>query len=164
MWDTIGFRTFDYAGPIRPAEVTNNNADAMRLVPLLVGLLLGLTGAIGLAAAVVVSVRARRRDLAVLRALGFTGRQVRNAVRVQAVTLMITVLAAGAPAGVVLGRLAWQSFAVRLGVGTEPTIPLPAVAVTIAVALAIAAVAAAIPARMATPSTPAASSARSDRT
>jgi hypothetical protein len=152
-WDELGFQTFDYTGPVRPAEITN--ADAMRTVPLLVGVLLGLTGAVGQAAAVVVSVRARRRDLAVLRALGFTGRQVRNAVRVQAVAVMVTALAVGAPVGVVLGRVAWRSFAEQLGVGTEPTVPPLAVVLTIAVALAVAIGPAALPARIATRSSPA---------
>jgi predicted lysophospholipase L1 biosynthesis ABC-type transport system permease subunit len=152
-WDTLGFRTIDHTGPIRPAEITN--ADAMRRVPLLVGLLLGLTAAVGVGAAVVVSVRARRHDLAVLRALGFTGRQVRNSVRVQALAAMLAALAVGAPIGIVVGRVAWQSFAVQLGVGTGPSLPLAGIVLTAAAALAAAATAAAVPARLATRSHPA---------
>lgn len=153
-WDHLGFRTFDYTTPVRPAEIVN--ADAMRAVPLLVGVLLGLTGATALTAAVVVSVRARRRDLAVLRALGFTGRQVRNAVRVQAVAAMAAALAVGAPAGIVTGRLAWRSFAAQLGVGANPTIPSAWLLATVGAAFAAALTTAALPARIATRATPAA--------
>ena len=79
-WTTEG-STFDYAGAVRPPEIVD--ADRMRTVPLLAGALLVLAAVIGLALAVVVSVRGRRRELAILRALGFTGRQLRTSVRVQ---------------------------------------------------------------------------------
>jgi hypothetical protein len=153
VWDTVGFQTFDYTAPVRPAEIVN--ADAMRAVPLLVGLLLGLTGAVGLAGAVAVSVRSRRCDLAVLRALGFTGRQVRNSVRVQALAAMAAALAVGAAIGIVVGRVAWRTFAVQLGVGSEPSLPGLGIAVTVAAALAASLIAAALPARLATRAHPA---------
>jgi putative ABC transport system permease protein len=152
-WDHNGFSTFDYTEPVRPAEIVN--ADAMRAVPLLVGVLLGLTGATALTAAVVVSVRARRRDLAVLWALGFTGRQVRNSVRVQAVAAMAGALVVGVPVGIVAGRAAWRTFATQLGVGTDPSIPVPWIVVAVAGALVAALVAAAMPAHVATRSHPA---------
>src|SRR5690606_33033633 len=58
-----------YTQPVRPAEIID--ARSMRAAPLLVGGLLAASSVAGLTAAVVVSVRARRRELATLQALGF---------------------------------------------------------------------------------------------
>ena len=120
-WSTDG-STFDYADAVRPPEIVD--ADRMRAVPLLAGALLVLAAVIGLALAVVVSVRGRRRELAVLRALGFTGRQLRTSVRVQAVVTMAVALACGIPVGIALGRVAWRAFADQLGVAAGPVVPL----------------------------------------
>ena len=146
-WDTLGAVPFDYAEPVRPAEVVN--VRSMRSVPLLVGALLAASAAVGLTVAVLTSVRARRRDLAVLRALGFTGRQVRRAVRAQVVTTMLAALVVGVPLGVATGRVVWRAFASQLGVATAPAMPGAAIAVTVMGALVLAVVVAAVPARAA---------------
>jgi predicted lysophospholipase L1 biosynthesis ABC-type transport system permease subunit len=146
-WDTNGWTTLDYSGPVRPAEIVD--AGRMRAVPLLAGGLLVAAAVVGLALAVVVSVRSRRRELAILRALGFTGRQLRTSVRVQALATMAVALVVGVPIGVALGRLAWRAFAVQLGVAAGPVVPLGWVAVTVAGGLGIALAAAALPARAA---------------
>jgi ABC-type antimicrobial peptide transport system permease subunit len=104
---------------------------------------------VGLSLAVAVSVRARRRELAILRALGFTGRQMRDSVRVQALATMVVALAAGIPVGVALGRLAWRAFADQLGVAAGPVVPLGWIVVTVVGGVAVALVAAALPARVA---------------
>lgn len=152
-WDSLGSRPFEYSDPVRPAEVVN--VRSMRSVPLLVGALLATSAAIGLTVAVLTSVRARRRDLAVLRALGFTGRQVRRAVRAQVVTTMLAALVVGVPLGVAAGRVTWRAFASQLGVATAPAMPGAAVAATIVGALVLAVVVAAVPARVAARITPA---------
>lgn len=54
------------------------------------------------------TVRRRRRDLAVLRTLGMTPGQARATVAWQAVTLGVVGLVVGLPAGVAVGRVAWQ--------------------------------------------------------
>jgi hypothetical protein len=146
-WDTNGWTTLDYSGPVRPAEIVD--AGRMRAVPLLAGGLLVAAAVVGLALAVVVSVRSRRRELAILRTLGFTGRQLRTSVRIQALAMMAVALVVGIPIGVALGRLAWRAFAVQLGVAAGPVVPLGWVAVTVAGGLAVALLAAALPARAA---------------
>jgi ABC-type antimicrobial peptide transport system permease subunit len=145
-WSMDG-STFDYADAVRPPEIVD--ADRMRTVPLLAGALLVLAAVIGLALAVVVSVRGRRRELAILRALGFTGRQLRTSVHVQAVATMAVALACGIPVGIALGRVAWRAFADRLGVAAGPVVPLGWIAATVVGGLAVALVAAAVPARTA---------------
>jgi hypothetical protein len=147
------FVPVEYTAPIRPAEI--DDAESMQDLPLVVGGVLVATAALGLSVAVAMSVRARRRDLATMRALGLTGGQVRRSVGVQVLTTVIAALAVGLPLGVVVGRLAWRAFAIELGVATEPSVPLGWIAVTIAGALVIAALAAAFPARVAARTHPA---------
>jgi ABC-type antimicrobial peptide transport system permease subunit len=137
----------DYAAPVRPAEIVS--VRSMRAAPLLVGGLLAAAAVLGLAVAVLVSIRARRRELAILRALGFTGRQVRTSVRVQAMATMVAALVVGVPLGVAAGRVAWRAFAFRLGVAVEPTTPGWWIAATVAGSLVLAAVVAVYPARLA---------------
>lgn len=132
---------------MRPAEIVN--AEAMRGVPIIVGGLLAASAVVGLAVAVALSVRARRGELAILRSLGFTGRQLRTSVRVQATATMVAALVVGAPLGVAAGRLTWRAFSSGLGVVTAPSTPLLALAGLVVGALLVAMAAAAVPARRA---------------
>jgi hypothetical protein len=63
----------------------------------------------------ITSVR-RRRDFAIMRALGFTSRQVRGTLCWQALTLAGIALVIGVPAGIACGRLRRQVFARLLGI------------------------------------------------
>lgn len=146
-WEGNGWPTFDYLDPVRPPEIVD--ADRMRSVPLLAGVLLVAAAVIGLSLAVVVSVRSRRRELAILRALGFTGRQLRTSVRVQALATMAVALVVGVPVGVALGRLAWRAFASQLGVAAGPVVPVWVLAATVVGGCVVALLAAALPARTA---------------
>ena len=65
------------------------------------------------------SVRRRRRDLAVLRVLGCGGRTVSSVVAWQATTVGIVALALGLPLGTILARAAWAAVADGLGVATD---------------------------------------------
>jgi hypothetical protein len=152
-WDPTGYPVLRYSRPIRPPEIIN--ARSVRVAPLLVGGLLVLAATIGLAVAIVISVRARRRELAVLRTLGFTGRQLRISVRVQALAMMLGGFVVGAPIGILIGRIAWRAFASELGVLTDPTIPIVWIVVTGIGGAVVAALAAAGPARVAAGTEPA---------
>jgi ABC-type lipoprotein release transport system permease subunit len=55
---------------------------------------------------------------------------------------------------VVVGRLAWRSFAQRLGVATDPSISVGWILATVAGGLLLSLVAAAVPARTAARATP----------
>jgi ABC-type lipoprotein release transport system permease subunit len=112
---------------------------------LLLGLALGAAALLTLAHLLLTAVHRRRRDLAVLRVLGLTGRQVRATVSWMAVTIALAALAVGVPVGVACGRLAWEFFAGQLGV--EPVTEVPAVPVVILIAagLALAVAVAAVP-------------------
>jgi hypothetical protein len=73
--------------------------------------------------ALVSSVRRRRRDLAVLKTLGFLPRQVSATVACQATAFAAAAVLAGLPVGVAVGRWAWRLVADQLGVVSEPVVP-----------------------------------------
>jgi len=97
----------------------------------------------------VTSVRKRRRDLAILKTLGFVRRQVWNAIAWQATTLTLVALVVGIPIGVVVGRWVWTAFAGSIGVVPSPAVGLTIILVMIPAALIAANLIAAFPARAA---------------
>ncbi len=72
----------------------------------------------------VTSIRRRRRDLAVLKTLGFVRGQVSATIAWQATVLIALALLMGLPLGVVAARSVWTLFAGRLGVVPDPQLPL----------------------------------------
>jgi ABC-type lipoprotein release transport system permease subunit len=80
----------------------------VQALPLLLAAFLALlaVGAVGHALAS--TVRRRRHDVAVLRALGLTRRQTRATVAWQATTLALVGLVFGVPLGLALGRTIWR--------------------------------------------------------
>ena len=90
-------------------------------------------------------VRRRRRDLAVLKTLGFTRSQVLRVVAREASAFAAVALLAGLPLGVLAGRQAWSVFATASGVSAQAAVPPLLVLVIIGVTLAIANLIAAAP-------------------
>ena len=74
------------------------------------------------------SVRRRRHDLALLKTLGFTRRQLASTVRWQASVTVVVGLVVGVPLGVIAGRWLWEVFARDLDVVPEPSTPFIAAA------------------------------------
>jgi hypothetical protein len=103
---------------------------------------MGLMAAVVLLYIVVTIMRARRRELAVLQALGFGRRQLHGTAAWQAAALAGLAAAVGIPVGVLAGRGVWLVYADRLGVVSEAVLPpmlLLLVPGVIAVALLVAA-------------------------
>jgi predicted lysophospholipase L1 biosynthesis ABC-type transport system permease subunit len=92
-------------------------------MPLYIALL--FTGGAGaaLAHALAAGVRRRRRDLAILKTLGFTRSQVAATVAWQATTIVAVAALIGVPLGLGIGRLLWNLFATNLGVLPEAVVP-----------------------------------------
>ena len=111
------------------------------LAGLLVILALG-----GLGLTLLNSVRRHRRDLAVLKTLGFVRRQVSATVAWQATTLAVAAVLVGVPAGVALGRWTWRLVASGAGSVSPPIVPMAAVVLIIPATLVVANVLAAGPA------------------
>jgi hypothetical protein len=115
-------------------------------LPALLGLVLGLLAAATLAHTLISSVRRRRRDLAMLRTMGFVRRQVWLSVFWQTATLVTLALVIGIPLGALLGRFAWNVFAEDLGAIAKPQVAWVPFLVIVPIAFALAGLVAAVPA------------------
>jgi hypothetical protein len=104
-----------------PAEIENYRSIGDTPSVLALGLAAGASVALGLT--LTASVRRRRRELAMLRALGFTGRQLRATIAWQASVAGVAGVVVGVPLGIVLGRWLWTLFARYINAVPEPTVP-----------------------------------------
>jgi ABC-type lipoprotein release transport system permease subunit len=80
----------------------------VRTLPEALAIFLGVLGVAAVGHALVTTVRRRRHDLAVLRAMGLRPWQSAAAIFWQAMTVALVALALGIPLGVVIGRLSWR--------------------------------------------------------
>ena len=130
-----------------PAEIENYRSIGNTPAILAIGLALGATVALGLT--LMASVRRRRRELAMLRALGFSRRQLRATILYQASVAGFCGVVVGTPLGIVLGRWLWTLFARYINAVPEPTVPVTAVLVIAACTLILVNVVATLPGRSA---------------
>jgi hypothetical protein len=138
----------------RPANVVSLASIAG--LPVALSGLLALIAAGTLAHTLASSTRRRRRDLAILRSLGFARWQLRQAVAWQATTIAGIALLIGLPAGVAGGRWTWRYLAAQLGVLPEPAVPFAAIGIAIPATLVVANLIAAAPGQAAARTPPAA--------
>jgi len=131
----------------RPAEIVNYKSMGTMPAVLAGGVAAGAVAALGLA--LVASVRRRRRDLALLKTLGFTRRQLAATIVWQSTVVAIVGLVVGIPLGIAAGRWLWIVFARELSAVPDPVIPAASVVLAALAALILANLVAAIPARLA---------------
>jgi hypothetical protein len=143
----------------RPAEIVNYRSMGATPALLAGGLALGAITALGLTLAT--SVRRRRRDLALLKTLGFTRRQLAAAVAWQATVAAFVGIVVGVPLGIALGRWLWILFAGQIAAVPHPTVPVTSLILVAVGALVLANLVAALPGRSAA-RTPTAQVLRSD--
>jgi hypothetical protein len=139
--------------PATPVEI--NRLRQIDWYPIIIAALLATLAIIAVGYTLSTSVRRRRKDLALLRTLGFTHRQVRATIASHATTVATIGLAIGIPAGWLIGTYVWQLVANGLGVATTATVPAMAIALTIPATIAIANLTAYGPARAAARTQPA---------
>jgi hypothetical protein len=144
---SLGVDVTPSSGQSRPADVVT--AARARSLPTVIAVVIGLLATVVLVQALVGSVRSRRRDIAVLRALGADGPWVGRVVHIQATALGLTALVIGVPLGVVAGRATFRAFAGRLGLVSTPLVPVVIIASIAIAVLVIANLAASLPARRA---------------
>ena len=121
----------------RPSDIRDYGG--VRDTPLLLGIVLALLAVATMTHVLLTSARRRRRDLAMLKALGLVRRQVLGVVEWQAAALAATAFVLGVPLGIVAGRWAWVLFADAAGVSPGASIPVPLVLASIPVTIALAA-------------------------
>jgi FtsX-like permease family len=121
--------------------------------PYLLTIVLGVLLLLACAYVLPLAVRARRHDLAVLRALGSDGRQLRGIVHWQSTLAGAIVLVFGVPIGIVIGRWIVKLLTSALGIVPGASVPLALVGVLVAGALLAANLLALLPARGATRAT-----------
>lgn len=92
-------------------------------LPALLSLIFGTIAAAALVHVLVTGIRRRRRDLAILKTIGFVKRQVRGAVAWQSSVIAILSVMLGIPVGLALGRWGWMLVAGQFGVVPAPVVP-----------------------------------------
>jgi hypothetical protein len=113
-----------------------DNASQMGSQPLALALCLAVAAVLSLALTVLASVRRRRRELALLKAIGMTRRQVRATVSWQTSIVLVITAVVGIPLGLAAGRWAWNAFAGSLGVAPVTVVPVSALVLGFGVLLA----------------------------
>jgi hypothetical protein len=139
--------TIAVVGVQRPAEIVNYRTIGVTPTLLVSGLALGAVTALALT--LVASVRQRRRDLALLKTLGFTQRQLAATVAWQSSVNAVTGLVLGIPIGVVVGRWLWVLFARQIYAVPEPSVPVLSLCLIAVGTLILANVVATVPGRIA---------------
>jgi hypothetical protein len=133
-------------GVQHPAEIVNYQSTGA--TPEI--LAAGLAGAtiVALALTLIASVRRRRRDLALLKTLGFTARQLAATIAWQASVIAAVAVVIGVPLGIAVGRQLWTLFARDINAVPQPTVPASLLLVAVGVFI-LSNLVAAIPARIA---------------
>ena len=139
--DDIAFDAF------RPSTVVN--LERVRSTPVLIALALAALGMVATFNVLVLSVRNRRPELGVLRALGFSRPQLMATVGWQALLMALVAALIGVPLGIVVGRVAWDVLIDELGGTSRPVVPMPVILAVVAATLALAVLAAVLPGRSA---------------
>ena len=103
-------------------ELLVNFGEAVNF-PLILGFMLALFGAATLLHLLVVSVVRRRREIGLLKALGFVNGQIGAAVCWQATTVAVVGIVVGIPLGIAVGQVVWRAFATNLGAVPISVVP-----------------------------------------
>jgi hypothetical protein len=130
-------------GVQRPAQIVNYRSIGAAPEFLAAGLAIGAIFALALT--LTASVRRRRRDLALLKTLGFTRRQLAAVIAWQSTIAVGIGVVIGSPLGIVTGRSLWDLFARAINAVPQPTVPTLTIILVAVGALALANLVAAIP-------------------
>lgn len=128
---------------LRPAEIVNYRSTGT--TPALLGIALAAGSIAALTLTLIASVRRRRRELALLKTLGFTRRQLAAVVAWQSTVAVSIGVALGLPLGIITGRTLWNLFARTIHAVPEPTVPAITITLIAVGALVVANLVATIP-------------------
>ena len=136
----------EFPSPRKTPAVAPSDAPESRAINGTCPLLLMVLATGALALTLLTSVLRHRRDLAILKALGFLRRQVSATVSWQAAAIILPAIVIGIPAGVVLGRWTWRLVADNVGSVSPSVVPIEAVLLVVPAALVLAGLLAVAPA------------------
>jgi putative ABC transport system permease protein len=108
----------------RPAEIDGYRN--VRRLPLAIGVVLLLLLVATLTHVLVSTMRRRSGDLAIMRALGCTRRNLASILRWQSIVLTATAVVIGIPLGLIASHLAWSAFSSQLGIAPGTVAPVAA--------------------------------------
>ena len=134
-------------GVERPAQIINY--DSLGSTPAVLGGALAAGAVVALGLTLIASVRRRRRDLALLKILGFTHGQLAAAIAWQSSVAVGIGTIVGVPLGIITGHFLWDLFAREINAVPQPTVPVLSVVLIVVGGLVLANVVAAIPGRIA---------------
>lgn len=115
---------------LRPEVIVNSGS--IETLPTVLGGGVAAGAGIALGITLVASVRRRRHDLAILKTLGLSARQLAGIVTWQATVAVLIGIVLGVPLGIVSGRLLWNLFAENI-----QAVPAPAVPALVVTAIAL---------------------------
>ena len=131
----------------RPAEIVNYRS--LGATPVFLGAGLAAAAIAALTLTLVASVRRRRRDLALLKTLGFTRRQLAATIAWQSTIVAVIGTVVGVPLGIALGRWLWDLFARDIHAVPDPSVPVILIMAIALGAIVLANIVAAAPGRYA---------------
>ncbi len=132
---------------LRPVEIVNFHS--MGTTPTIFAACLALGAIVALGITLGASVRRRRRDLALLKALGFRQRQLASAIAWQSTVAAVFGALFGIPLGIIIGRELWILFARSINAVPDPSVPLVSIVLVGVGSVIFANVVAAVPGRIA---------------
>jgi hypothetical protein len=135
--DRIEQETGMQVGPSEPPSALVN-LDQVRAVPFLVAGAFAALLALSLGHQLVVALMRRRRDVAVLQALGAGRRWVTSTVHTQATALAVAAMVVGLPLGYLVGRWLYRGYMRRIGAPDDVVVPAWWVIATVVAMLAVA--------------------------
>ena len=132
---------------LRPEVIVSSGS--IETVPTVLGAGLGVGAVVALGITLVASVRRRRRDLAIMKTLGLSARQLATVVAWQSTVAVLIGTVVGVPLGIVIGRVLWDLFAEGIQAVPAPAVPALVVTAIGLGAIVLANVVAVIPGRIA---------------
>jgi ABC-type lipoprotein release transport system permease subunit len=151
--DAMKELSFEVEPPAQPADLLNFGR--AQSLPFILSGMLGLLALATLAHVLFTSIARRRRDLAILKTLGFTRGETRRAVAWQSTTFIVVAAAIGLAFGILAARWLWTRYAEGLGILPAPRLPALIVLAIIPAGILIANALALLPGRSAARTRPA---------